>query len=117
MAEVAVQDVEALAGVAPNYAAASAGGDTVPVLETDRKLLLHVKNGDAAQHSVTIDDVRSVAPSGAQSYNPDPQISVPAGGERLIQLTQLGRFRDGNGNINLSWSASTGMTFAVFRLR
>lgn len=118
MAQVTVQELSMLQALDPAYAAATASGDTFVARETDSKLLLHVKNGDAAAHTVTIDDINSSAPPGAQAFNPDPQFSIPAGGNRLIALDQLHRFRDKDtGVISLTWSAATGMTFAVLRVR
>lgn len=118
MAQVNVQELSMLEALNPTYAAASAGGDTFVAREIDSKLLLHVKNGDAAAHTVTVDDINSTAPAGAQAFNPDPQFSIPAGENRLIALDQLHRFRDREtGLISLTWSAATGMTFAVLRVR
>lgn len=116
MGKKAIQEVDALGALAPTYAAAATDDYIVPD-DNDTKLLLHIKNSDAAAHSVTLDDVTTQGPAGAAAFNPDVTINVPAGGERMIQLTQLGRFKNDTGQIPLSWSLTTGMTVAVLRLR
>lgn len=117
MANVSVQDLNLLEGVEAVYSAADGAGDTIVAEQGDSKLLLHIKNGDAAAHTVTVDDVNSRAPVGGQTFDPDVQVSVPAGAEVMAVLGQLGRFQNDAGNISLSWSAVTGMTFAVLRVR
>lgn len=118
MAQVNIQNLSILEGAAPAYAAATAAGDSFAVSEQDRKLVLHVRNGDAAAHTVTLDDINSPSLPGASSFDPDVAVNVPAGGDRFIQLDQLHRFRDRNtGLVNIGWSAATGMSFAVLRLR
>lgn len=112
----AIQNVDALAGLAPTYAAAAADDYVVPE-DGDGKLLIHVKNGDTAAHSLTIDDINTVSPIGAAAFNADVTVSVPAGAERMIQLTQLGRFKNADGQIHFDWSLTTGMTVGIFRLR
>lgn len=115
MAEIAIQDVPALDGVAPTYAAASAGGDTLTP-GASNKLLLHMKNGGAGAITLTIDDVNSTAPLGATAYDPDVQVTIPAGGEQMVTLTQFQRFRNDAGVVNLAWSDVTSLTVAAFRL-
>lgn len=112
----AIQDVSLLAGTAPTYVAA-ANDDFITPGSSDSKLLLHIKNGDTAEHTLTIDDVNSEAPPGALTFDPDVAIVVPAGEERLVNLSQLHRFTDVNGDIALNWSLITSMSVGVFRLR
>lgn len=116
MPKIEIQDISALEDVQPAYAAAAQDDFIVPP-PGEQEMLLHVKNGDAAAHSVTIDDVQSSAPKGASQFDPDVVVNVPAGGEVMINLAQMGRFIDDNGEIHLSYSVITGMTVAVFRLR
>lgn len=116
MALKAIQNVSALEGVAPTYEAA-ANDDFITPTSGDDKLLLHVKNGDTAEHTLTIDDINSVAPPGAVTFDADVAIVVPAGEERMVELTQLHRFENDSGEVHLNWSTITGMTIGVFRLR
>lgn len=116
MAEKTIQGVSALTGQAPVYEAA-AGGDFIIPADGDTKLLVHVKNTDTAEHSLTLDDINSSGPAGAAQFNPDVTIAVPAGAERVFVLTELQRFKNSNGQIPLNWSLTTGMSVGVFRLR
>lgn len=113
MADLTVQDV-LLSGVGPTYAAASGTGDRVKP-RTTTVSFLHVKNTDTSAHTVTIDDPNTPTPEGAIAFNPDVQVSVPAGGERMIAL--IPRFVDQDGWVNISYSAATGMTVGAFRVR
>lgn len=117
MAELAAQR-PTVTGIDPTFTAASAGGDHVipPVRGGRARLLIHVKNGDAAAHTVTIDDPRSGSPAGATAFDPDVAVSVPAGDERVILLDPLERFVGDDGRIDLAYSAATGMSVAVYAL-
>lgn len=117
MAEIAVQDLKISAPVAPAYAAASAGGDFFkPRSSGGVVVLMHIKNGGAAAITVTIDDPTSVSPVGAAAWNPDMQVAVPAGAERIFPVTPPDRFTDAAGNVNVTYSAVTTVTVGVFRV-
>lgn len=111
MADLSVQDVN-IFGATPAYAAASAAGDRFQP-RTTGAVLLHVKNGGASAQTVTMDDPTSRSPVGATAFDPDVSISIPAGGERMIAVTN--RFVDNNGWVNLAWSGVTTVTLGVFR--
>lgn len=117
MAELNIQRVPTLDGLLPAYDAATGSGDHIVVTDSQTRLLVHVQNGDTAQHTVTFNDVNTSTPPGAAAFDPDVTIAVPAGEDRFINLTQLDRFRDPDtGRIDIAWSAATGMTIGVFEL-
>jgi hypothetical protein len=101
-------------GVGPTYVAANAGGDTVAPSDTT---FLHVKNASGAPITVTVDDVGSVSPSGAQAFNPDYSVSVPAAGERMIGPIGPGRFANASdGLAHISYSGVTSLTIGAFQI-
>lgn len=110
MAVLTVQQV-ALAGLNPSYAAASAGGDSFP---NDGKIVLHVKNTNGAARTVTVVSQRPASPGLAPSNN---GVSVPATtGERLIGPLDPTVWNDANGNVQITYSAETGVTIACIRI-
>lgn len=98
-----------IAGTAPTYNAAAAGGDKVP---PGADVVLHVKNGDASAHTVTVVTPGTVA---GQAIG-DVAVSVPAGGERFIGPLTPRVFAGSDGKVDLTWSATTSMTFAAIQL-
>jgi len=102
--------VPTVLAVTPAYLT-PASADTFPVQPASR-YLVHVKNGSGASINVTLDD-QSTGPVGATSYNPDVVVAVPAAGERMILVDSL-RFRDPNGNVNIAFSATATVTYAIY---
>jgi hypothetical protein len=104
-------------GITPTYAAGSSGGDTFAALAGAR-YLLHMKNTSGGALTVTIDDPTSPVPAGtlAATFNPDITISVPATTGDKMMFLDASRFRDANGNWNITYSANppTGLTLGVF---
>lgn len=102
MALLSVQSIIP-AGIGPTYTAAAAGGDTVPFTPG---VFLHVKNGGGASITVTLAN-----PAGNQ-YGQVPlatiAVTVPAAGERMIELP--GVLQDANGLINITYSGVTSVT-------
>ncbi len=100
-----------LAGVAPSYAAAAAGGDTfLPTNNT----FLHVKNASGSAITVTI-----VTPGSVQGQAvADTAVSVPATtGERLIGPMRADLYaRTSDGRADITYSAATSVTIGVFEL-
>lgn len=105
-----------VAGVAPSYVSAAAGGDTFSP-GTTGPVVVHVKNGSGSPITVTVDDPTSPSPAGASSFNPDVAVSVPATGERIILLNPVTRFVDpATGLVSLSYSGVTSLTLTVYRV-
>lgn len=96
-----------IAGTAPTYAAAGAGGDTVP---SGERTWLHVKNGSASPITVTVTTPGTY--SGLAIA--DVSVSVPATtGERLIGPLPSNLF--GN-TVDVAYSAVTTVTVAAFQI-
>lgn len=109
MAVITVQQAS-LAGLNPSYVAASATGDTVP---NDGKLVLHVKNVNAASRTVTVASQKTATPGLSPSNN---AVSVPATtGERIIGPFDATIWNDVNGNLVVTYSSEVGVTLAAIR--
>lgn len=109
MATVNAQNV-VREGLAPTYAAASAGGDSF--VPGDR-VFLHIKNASAAAITATIP---TPGTTGGFAIA-DLAVSVPAAGERFIGPVSPDLFRDrADGLADVIWSAAASVTFAVLAL-
>lgn len=108
--------VGALSGVDPDtYVSAAGGGDSFPAT-SDGVYLIHVKNGHTSSQDVIIDDPTSASPPSATAFTPDVTVSVPNAEERMIVISNSGRFRDSNGDINLTYSGTTALTLQVVKV-
>lgn len=116
MAALTVQTIVA-AGLAPSYAAASAGGDTI-ANDSQKNTFLHVKNASGGAITVTIAPAQSsvnVADVGAVTV-PSMVVSVPATtGDRMIGPFPAA-YTDANGNVAVTYSAVTSLTVAAVKL-
>ncbi|MFD6432820.1 hypothetical protein [Streptomyces venezuelae] len=97
-----------LGGLQPTFAAAAGGGDQAPCGE---KLLLLVRNGDAASKTVTLATPGSVGDLPIA----DAQQVIPASGSAMFPLKAV--FRDPvTGRAGITYSAVTSVTVAVVQL-
>lgn len=108
MAQLTVQDI-VLAGLAPTYVAAAAGGNN---FINDGRTFLHVKNGGASSINVTIDSVVQCN----QGFDHDITVAVPNGGERMIGPFNPDRFNNSIGRVSVTYSAVTTVTVAALHL-
>lgn len=99
-----------IAGTAPTYNAASAGGDKVT--RPGPNVAIHVKNASAASINCTVVTPGTVA---GQAIG-DVVVAVPASGEQFIGPLSEDHFRNADGQVDLTWSASASVTFAVIAL-
>ncbi|MEA3250145.1 MAG: hypothetical protein U9Q35_00975 [Pseudomonadota bacterium] len=106
MATLTVQK-SSIDGIAPTYAAADIAGDE---FAWGRSAFLHVKNGDAASHTVTIASQVTARPGIAPA---DIAVAVPAGEERIIGPFTEGAFKDGNGSVQVGYDAVASVTVAA----
>jgi hypothetical protein len=106
MASLAAQRV-AVAGTAPTYASATAGGDTAPV---GGGLQLHISNGGASPITVTV-----VTPGTLDGLAiADAALVIPASGHGFIPLANV--YRDPvTGRANVTYSAVTSVNVAVLQ--
>lgn len=102
-------------GLAPTFAACAGGGDKVAPGDTT---FIEVKNASAGALTVTIDDPNSASPSGAQAFNPDLSVSVPATtGDRMIGPLPAARFANSaDGLVAITYSGVTSLTIGAFYL-
>ena len=108
MAKLTPQQVT-VGGLAPSFDAADAGGDTC---QPDDRVFLRVKNGSAAEITVTV-----VVPGSSYGIaNPDPTVSVPATtGDVLIALPPA--LADlTTGLVGVTYSGVTNLTVALVRV-
>lgn len=92
-------------GLDPSYTAANVDGHSI---SNDGSVVLHVKNGDASAHTVTLVTPRKV--DGLDVA--DLTVSVPAGGERIIgpfPPATFGRV------VDVDFSAVTSVTVAALK--
>lgn len=117
MADLTVQDLDT-DGESPSYVAADGNGDRFAPRTSGAaaKVLVHVKNTDTADHTVTLVDQSSQEPTGAAAFDPNVAVVVPAGGEMMIAPNNVSRFVDDDGWLNLTYDAVTGVEVGVFRL-
>jgi hypothetical protein len=109
MAELTVQTItRASDGLEPTYAAAAGGGDTVQVVSN---LFLHVKNGDASPHTVTVVTPGTVAGLAIA----DLTATIPASEERMIGPIDQ-NFRATNGLASITYDGVTSVTIAAIRV-
>jgi hypothetical protein len=102
-------DVDGL--INPSFVAANAGGDTFP--NDGKRTYFHAKNGSGGAIVITFDDLYSIAPTGATSFDPDVEVSVPAGQEAKIGPFPISRFGD---SVAVTYSGVTSLTVGVFKL-
>lgn len=109
MAVLTVQQ-SSLAGLTPTYAAAAAGGDSFP---NDGKVVLHVKNVNAAARTVTVTSQKTSTPGLAPANN---AVVVPLTvGDKIIGPFDQNIWNDANGSVQITYSAVTDVTIAAIR--
>ncbi|WP_228979716.1 hypothetical protein [Streptomyces sp. DH12] len=106
MADLSAQRMT-LGGLQPTYAAAAGGGDTAPI---GNDIVLHVKNGDASPHTVTIATPGTV---GGLAVADASQV-IDAGDEAFIPLRSV--YRGPDGRAAISYDGVTSVTVAVLQL-
>lgn len=95
-----------MAGLKPSYQAAAATGD---LFENNGRVFLHVKNGSAAQKTVTV----ICAKPCSYGYHHDVVVDVPAGEERLIGPFDPERFNSPSRQAEVTYSAVDQLTVAA----
>jgi len=115
MADLTIQDVVE-GGLAPAYAAADVAGDALLNLVGD--VFVHVRNGDAAQHTVTVtaQEASHEIPGFGAMSKADVQVAIPAGAETFIGPFPRAAFNDAGGKVQVSYDGVTAVTVAALRL-
>lgn len=94
------------AGLAPTYEPANAAGNSYRLMPGQ---VLHVKNGDAASHTVTINTPGTV--EGLTVAN--RTVTVAAGSGQFIGLGSSAAHRQADGTARIDYDAVTSVTVAV----
>lgn len=95
-----------LAGTAITYAAAAEAGDEFP---NDGRVRLSVRNANESAVTVTVASPGTCNQGGTHAV----EVTVPAGGERLIGPFARDRFNAQDGNVDVGYSAHEDVTVAV----
>jgi hypothetical protein len=97
------------------FAAAAGGGDTVKNDQRDGSTTFICLNNllGAAPCVVTLNDPKSVGPPGAKQFDPDLEVTVPAGEYWMIGPLSAGRFNDASDIISWTYSQVVAVTVAV----
>jgi hypothetical protein len=103
-------------GVKPIYGTANSGGDTL-AQESKARRFVHYKNGSGGTLTITVAKQVSTLPvSGYGSVAiSDITCAIPAGEERMLGPFS-DAYKDGNGNINFTYSGVTSLTVAAIEL-
>lgn len=110
MATLAVTSTT-ITGATATAVAAGAGGDDFP---NDGATVLKVINGGGGAITVTINDTGTEQPVGATSFNPDVQVSVPAGATRYIGPFPESRF---GSSVGVTYSGVSSVTVVPIKVR
>ena len=78
MATLTVENVVLAGLIDPSFVAAAGGGDDFPNDSARGRTFINFKNADGTTTDVTFDDTASVAPEGADAFDADVTITVPA---------------------------------------
>ena len=119
MATLSTQSIS-LAGAVPTYATAADNGVEATPTYMDKfragaHTYLHVKNGGGAPTTVTVNDPNSDAPTAAYVFNPDIEVTINAGAEKVLGPFPAARFRDpADGLVHVTYSVVTSVTVGVF---
>lgn len=105
MAVISVQAFS-VAGLTPNFVAASAGGDT---FDNAGANYLFVKNQSASSITVTVDSVQQCS----HGFDHDQVVTVTAGQTKQIGLFPTTRYNNASGQVAVSYSAVASVTVAV----
>ena len=115
MARITVQQIVP-AGIAPTYEAAAASQFFANPMGEERTFL-HAKNTNGSSRTVTLEVVRTSAnvPGAGVLTIADIVVTLDATtGEKIIGPIPEA-YNDANGDVQITWSATAGVTVAAFR--
>ena len=101
-----------VAGITPTYAAVSAS-DTFAAA-SGHCYLIHVKNAGGSTDTVQVDDPNSADPGAAVQFNPDLQVSVTNGTERMFKVYPARHKNTSTGLVTITHSFTTSVTIGIF---
>lgn len=113
MATLTVQSV-AESGLEATYSSADAAGDDF-ANDSSNRIFIHVKNGDASSHTVTITpaDATVTVPGYGAMTKSTPAVAIPAGEDRFIGPFPLTAFGAAPA---IAYDAVTSVTIAVLKV-
>lgn len=113
MATLSVQQM-VLDGLEATYASAGAAGD---VFTNDGRTMVHVKNGDSTDHTVTFtaQDTSEQVPGFGTVSVTNTTVTITAGEERFVGFFPQRRFNNSSGQVAVTYDSTTSMTIAVVR--
>jgi hypothetical protein len=80
------------------------------------KYLFVVKNAHTSPQNVVLDDPNTQQPAGATTFNPDATFIIPNATTQCWLLSDVGRFRNPAGNINVAYSGVVALTMQIFEI-
>lgn len=113
MATLTVQQIVE-AGLEATYSSCDVGGDTF-ANDTTNRTFIHVKNGDASEHTVTVTPQttsKDVAGFGTMT-KPNISVAITAGEDRFIGPFPVGAFSNAPA---ITYDAVTSMTIGVIKI-
>lgn len=113
MATLTVQAIDE-DGLNATYSAAASGGDDFANSPSGR-IFLHVKNGDASSHTVTVaaQDNTLTIPGIGSVTKADASVAIPAGEERFLGPFPYGAFGSAPA---ITYDAVTSVTIAAIKV-
>lgn len=111
MADITVV-VPALTGTTFAPVAATATTGDKFVVQRGAKYLLYINNASGSAITATLDDPNTQTPEGAQAFNPDIQIAIPANTIKVSKIP-ANRFVGSDGKVSVICSAVTTVTVGV----
>lgn len=109
MADLTVQKAD-LDGLALNYVAADALGDT---FTNDGETVLAIKNDGAASITATIESVKPCS----YGFDHDVTVTVGVGEEKICGPFSVARFNDSNKKVSVSYTDVTSVSVAAMQVK
>ena len=110
---MAILDVQnpSLAGQTVTFDSAATGGDSFP---NDGRTYVHVKNTNSAERTLTFESPTPCS-FGVTDAAHDEPVDVSGNTDEIIGPFPKSRFNDDEGRVQISYSATAGVTVAVIR--
>lgn len=112
MALLTVQQ-PAIDGTAPTSNVASAGGDTFAPVGDSATFVRFTNANVSTPRTVTLADATSSEPAGANAWDPNVDIAVPASSSRVIAIRDNDRFKS-SGVISMTYSSEADLTIELY---
>lgn len=111
MAELDPQSIDR-SGLSATYDSADGSGDTFD--NSGKPKLIHVKNGDTSDHTVTVTSYYDDPPAGTGKE--DVSVTIGNGDDEFIGPFPKRGYNNTSGQVEISYDAVTSVTIAVLTL-